>query len=203
MGLLNGEQVHTSNAYAPRTLADAVGIVSVISTATVAIAVPYLTARVQRRDRVLARDQAAFDEIRQTLDTGGIALTEALLVLDGVAERVRRDLPPRSDAEAEVEDRKVTDEMWRCETRLGIRLGTNSACYLEYLSAAQIIHAALRPDSRGGSGVAATAESLAHDYDTAVDAQNRYFDQARAVLDVAGRSTSAPSRWNINSGAVS
>jgi hypothetical protein len=43
-------------------MADALGIVSVISSATVAIAVPFLTSHFQRRERALAREQAAIDE---------------------------------------------------------------------------------------------------------------------------------------------
>jgi hypothetical protein len=49
------------------SMADAVAIASVISSATVAIAVPVVAAHFQRRERVLVREQAAFDELRQTL----------------------------------------------------------------------------------------------------------------------------------------
>ena len=178
-------------------MADAVAIASVISSATVAIAVPVVAAHFQRRERVLVREQAATDELRQTLDTAGIALTEALLVLDAVRERLVHNLPARSAADAEVEDRRATDEIWRHETRLAIRLGTSGMCYREYLLAAQIIHAALRPDSRGGTGVPATSESVRDAYDDAVTHQNRFFDEARAVLDVAGSSQSVPSQWKI------
>jgi hypothetical protein len=178
-------------------MADAVAIASVISSATVAIAVPVVAAHFQRRERVLVREQAAVDELRQTLDTAGIALTEALLVLDAVRERLVHGLPARSAADAEVEDRRATDEIWRHETRLAIRLGTSGMCYREYLLAARILHAAMRPDSRGGIGVPATPESLRLAYDNAVMHQNRFFDEARAVLDVAGTSQSVPSQWKI------
>ena len=178
-------------------MADALGIVSVISSATVAIAVPFLASHFQRRERALAREQAAIDELRQTLDGAGIALTEALLVLDALRERVIHDLRARSAADAEAEDRRVTDEIWRYETRLAIRLGTAGTCYGEYLDAARILHAALRPDSRGGTGVPATAESLIAAYDNAVTHQNQFFEGARAVLEVAARSRSVPSQWKL------
>jgi hypothetical protein len=53
-------------------MADALGIVSVISSATVAIAVPFLTSHFQRRERALAREQAAIDELRQTSSSRGL-----------------------------------------------------------------------------------------------------------------------------------
>ena len=178
-------------------MADAVAIASVISSATVAIAVPVFAAHFQRRERVLIREQAALDELRQTLDAAGVALTEALLVLDAVRERLVNDLPARPAADAEVEDRRATDEIWRHETRLAIRLGTGESCHEEYVAAARILHAALRPDSRGGTGLPATPEGVRVAYDSAVSHQNRFFDEARAVLDVAGGSRSVPSKWKI------
>lgn len=177
---------------------DALGIASVISSATVAIAVPFLSFHFQRRERVLLREQAAIDEVRQTLDGAGVALTEALLVLDAVRERLAHGLPARSVADAEAEDRRVTDEIWRYETRLAIRLGTNGTCYSEYLKAARIVHAALRPDSRGGTGFPSTSKSLLVAYDLAVRHQNGFFDEARAVLDVAARDGSVPSQWKLD-----
>ena len=173
-------------------MADAVALASVISSATVAIAVPVVTAHLQRRERVLIREQAALDELRQTLDSAGIALTDALLVLDAVRERLIHDLPARPAADAEVEDRRATDEIWRHETRLAIRLGTGGTCYEEYLAAARTLHAALRPDSRGGTRVPATPESVRAAYDSAVSHQNRFFDAARAVLDGVSGTAEAP-----------
>jgi hypothetical protein len=92
----------------------------------------------------------------------------------------------------------VTDEIWRYETRLAIRLGTAGACDRGYRDAARILHAALRPDSRGGSGVPATDESIKAAYDDAVTHQDQFFEGARGVLEVAGRSRSAPSQWKLD-----
>ena len=53
-------------------MADALGIVSVISSATVAVAVPFLTSHFQRRERALAREQAAMDELRKPWTVQGL-----------------------------------------------------------------------------------------------------------------------------------
>jgi hypothetical protein len=59
-----------------------IAVVSVISGATVAIAVPFISARLERHRLSLTANQARLDELRDVLDRGAIALTDAQMEMD-------------------------------------------------------------------------------------------------------------------------
>ena len=101
-------------------MADAVAIVSVAATSAVAIAVPFISARLERSRLRHAAYQAQVDELRRLLDECAAHLTEALsllwdLSLPEITDEKRA--AARSALPAKV-DQLVSDSV-----RLGMRLG--------------------------------------------------------------------------------
>jgi hypothetical protein len=94
--------------------------VSVAATSTVAIAVPFISARLERRRLAHAAHQAQIDELRALLDECAVHLTEGLALLfdlnleeitDQRREQARAALPGK------------VDQLVRDGIRLALRLG--------------------------------------------------------------------------------
>ena len=93
---------------------------SVAATSTVAIAVPFISARLERRRLAHAAHQAQIDELRALLDESAVHLTEGLALLfdlqleeitDERREQARSELPGK------------VDQLVRDGIRLSLRLG--------------------------------------------------------------------------------
>jgi hypothetical protein len=110
-----------------RALADPVAIVSIVSGATVAIAVPFIGATLERRRLRWQTEMARMDELRTLLDTASVHMYEAWTVLYEIEQEFGQEsggrvVPEeRSRALAESLTAKF-DEVMRDELRIQVRL---------------------------------------------------------------------------------
>jgi hypothetical protein len=108
-------------------LADSVAIVSIVSGATVAVTVPFISATLERRRLRWQTDTARMDELRALLDTASVHMYEAWTVLYEIEqefgpESAGRDVSTtRAIALAESLTVKF-DEVMRDEMRVRVRL---------------------------------------------------------------------------------
>jgi hypothetical protein len=121
---------------------EAIALVSVASGATVAVAVPYINARLERSKLRAQSHAARLDELRATLDEAVIALSSAQSASE-VAERSveaaqhsRATASRRAVATQEIDAlRAATDRVERDAQLLGVRLGAASDPVRAYESA--------------------------------------------------------------------
>lgn len=101
-------------------MADTVAIVSVAATSTVAIAVPFIAARLERQRLAHTAHQAQMDELRALLDECAVHLTEALALLFDLH---LPEIAPERREEARSALPGKTDQLVRDGIRLALRLG--------------------------------------------------------------------------------
>jgi hypothetical protein len=108
-------------------LADPVAIVSVVSGATVAVTVPFISATLERRRLRWQTEMARMDELRALLDTASVHMYEAWTVLYEIEQEFGPEAAghvvstTRARALAESLTAKF-DEVMRDELRLQVRL---------------------------------------------------------------------------------
>jgi hypothetical protein len=133
-----------------------IAVVSVISGATVAIAVPFISARLERHRLSLTANQARLDELRDVLDRGAIALTDAQMEMDNsmswvqhavkqwekVGKPLTMNLEPFFARRLRYQD--AMEQVWRAANSMAVRLGHEHSLYTFYLSAAESGRVVLR-----------------------------------------------------------
>jgi hypothetical protein len=108
-------------------LADAVAIISIVSGATVAVTVPFISATLERRRLRWQTEMARMDELRTLLDTATVHMYEAWTVLYEIEQEFGPESvghvvsPTRARALAETLTAKF-DEVMRDELRLQVRV---------------------------------------------------------------------------------
>lgn len=100
-------------------MADPVAIISVATSGAVAIVVPFVNERLTRRRLLFEAEQRRFDDVRALLDGTLGRMGEAIACLHDFEEpHTVQELHTRWDAFT-----AVTDEMFRDQLRLAMRLG--------------------------------------------------------------------------------
>jgi hypothetical protein len=127
-------------------MANAVAIISVVSTAVVAIAVPLISARLERRRLAWQSRQAQLDELRRLLDDATLRIQEATVVLWEILDVPFPQGPPRTMQRLATMERSTFSEgalsriggladryehkfqeITQDETRLSLRLGPDDS----------------------------------------------------------------------------
>jgi hypothetical protein len=100
-------------------MADPVAIASVVSTATVAVTVPFIGAQLERRRLHSQARGERLSELRALLDDAAVHLEEALWAL----HELEKDFKPKQRSAAAVRVLKFADQVMRDNVRLSVRLG--------------------------------------------------------------------------------
>jgi hypothetical protein len=103
-----------------RVVADPIAIVSIGATSTVAIAVPFISARLERQRLRHQAHEAQLDELRALLDECAVHLTEALGLLYDLH---LPDVAPERREAARAALAGKADQLLRDGVRLALRLG--------------------------------------------------------------------------------
>jgi hypothetical protein len=115
-------------------VADPVAIISVVSGATVAIVVPFISARLERQRLRYEGSQERFTELRQLLDGAAERLIESLTVLTRFMTP-EPDVPLPGDRLTE-----LAVDLFRDQTRLALRLGGDHEVVSAHRDAMWILH---------------------------------------------------------------
>jgi hypothetical protein len=113
-------------------MANTVAIISVVSGATVAIVVPWITATLERRRLRQQVAESRIDELRTVLDEAAIALARcfsALPTWDVVGQAVEQGA---DTASVLAESRKAVEDTGAQAERIAVRLGESSLVFAGY-----------------------------------------------------------------------
>jgi hypothetical protein len=116
-------------------MASAIAIVSIVSSAIVAVAVTILSARLTRAQQLVQASVTRLDELRGVIDSAALQLRDALYDANGVWSLLDQDdstNPPPAPVFAEFE--KHLNEMDDSKTRIEVRLGRSSDLARRYES---------------------------------------------------------------------
>jgi hypothetical protein len=102
-----------------RVVADPVAIASVVSTASVAIAVPFITSRLEQKRLRYRATGERLSELRGLLDDAAVHLTQALASLHDLEQTSQEE---RREAAGE-QLVQLNDQVFRDNIRLSMRLG--------------------------------------------------------------------------------
>jgi hypothetical protein len=120
-------------------MADPVAITSVVASATVAIVVPFISARLEQRRLQSQLTQERFAELRTLLDGAAARLFETMgvfvMVISARAGGSAQDRPIERLTELAV-------EVFRDNVRLSLRLGGGHDVVVTHMHAMQIVHEA-------------------------------------------------------------
>jgi hypothetical protein len=112
-----------------------VAIVSIVSSALVAVAVTILSARLARAQQRIQASITRLDELRSVIDSAALQLRDALYEANGVWSLLDQADPTNPDPkDVYVEFGKHLNEMDDSKTRIDIRLGRSSELALQYES---------------------------------------------------------------------
>ena len=117
--------------------ANAVAIISILSTAVVAIIIPFISARLERQRLRFQATQERFAELRTLLDQACQRLTEGQTVLARlIAERL-----DKSSHEERPEERitELAVEVFQDNTRLALRLGGGHSLHQAHTEAMSVL----------------------------------------------------------------
>ena len=120
-------------------MTDPVAIVSVASSATVAVAVPFINARLEQRRLDYEVTQERFGELRTLLDQSAEHLIDSLGDFATIAMRASGDPIPKRPLTRLVE---LSTEVFRDNTRLALRLGYQHGIVIAHTNAMQVLHGA-------------------------------------------------------------
>jgi hypothetical protein len=132
---------------------EAVAIVSVLSTAIVAVAVPFINAKLETKRFRLQVAANRADELRDVLEDVASRAISCHQTLISIRTAVERE-PPKAKERLEA-GRQAYIDLWESEARVGVRLGTESPVYRTYselVSALQVLAFASMPDEADQPG---------------------------------------------------
>jgi hypothetical protein len=155
-------------------MADPVAIASIISTASVAIAVPFVGAQLERR-RLLSQAQGErLSELRTLLDDAAVHLTQALWDLHDLEQ----DFKPKQRSAATAKVLDSADAVFRDNVRLSLRLGREHPLFLGHDKARRTLQGT-EAQSRREQRPVTQAETgrLIHDI-------NEWVDSVRTVMGI-------------------
>jgi hypothetical protein len=118
-------------------MANAVAIVSVVATSMVAILVPFINARLERRRLDHAGLQAREEDLRRLLDEAGVHLGAALAVLFDLAPSTVRGPDDKEQARRALPDK--VDESVRDGIRLALRVRSEHPVSVSHKRAREVI----------------------------------------------------------------
>jgi acyl-CoA reductase-like NAD-dependent aldehyde dehydrogenase len=135
-------------------VADAVAIISVLSSAAVAISVPFINAWLERQRLRYQTSQERFAELRTLLDQSAERLTETQTVLvellsQGLGKPTRREGAKQRLTELAI-------EVFQDNARLALRLGGDHRIYQAHSEAMSVLHKAEAEQRTGGIDIALT-----------------------------------------------
>ena len=109
-------------------MADPVAIASVVSTATVAIAVPFIGAQLERRRLHSQARAERLSELRILLDDSAVHLSQALWGL----HELEQDFKPKHREVVADHVVELADQVYRDNVRLSLRLGREHPIFLAH-----------------------------------------------------------------------
>jgi hypothetical protein len=110
-------------------VADWVAIASIVSGATVAVGVPFISSRLERRRLSWEGHQRRLDELRSLLDTAALRFTDALNLFYEINMQINN--PPEGDfhprlTKLATENTEKADEIMRDGVRINLRVGSDA-----------------------------------------------------------------------------
>ena len=168
--------------------AEIVAIISVVGTAAVALATPWMTHRFGLLRFMLETGKAREDELREHLDQAAIRLTEARTAVVSAMQSVRRADAQHAQAIAiQAYDtlNAQLEQLRKNVDRLGVRLGSSSPITISYSDAAVCIQRATELFAQLTDGTSPGPEisgEVQRFLDDAIRAQDRFHDAASAVI---------------------
>ena len=165
-------------------MASAIAIVSIVSSAAVAIGVAILGARLARAQQLVQASVTRLDELRGVIDSAALQLRDALYDANGVWSLVNMADPPTPPGQVFTEFEKHLNEMDDSKTRIDVRLGRSSDLARRYESSRKplwvlwehfndVIH-------RGREFDVSSAERL---LEQAAQEKDLFLDEASQILD--------------------
>ena len=192
-------------------MANAVAIISVVSTAIVAVTVPFISARLERGRLAWQSKQRQLDELRRLLDAAMLRIQEATVVLDEILDVPFPQGPPRTMDRLVTMERSAlseddlsrigafTDryerrfqEITQDQTRINLRLGPDDSVTRAHSEATRQLLAfrqrtAAFSDLAGGAPMVTVSwtleqrEILAHLNGTFADEVRAFFGSVRSA----------------------